>query len=203
MKKKFDPNKIPIWLRRTPEQQAGDRAYQDELRSAQGPGMRPNPTEQHLLRAAAVRRSAEAQLRQLRLDKNPDPVHVEAAEAQLAEALAMQGHYAEAAELHPEPEHAERYAAIAAAIDRPDDAPTCNCKVESANNEILGQPVIITGEHVSEMVFSPKHRRMMPLVACANCPGMNVKPAPEHLTNRLRQTEQSHREEKQRRQNGA
>lgn len=190
----WSQDKIPRWLRRTPEQQAADQKLQDDLRSAQGPGMRPNPTERHLLRAAAVRLSAEAQLQQLTLDPNPNPVHIEAAEAQLAEALAMEGRYTEAAELHPKQEHADRFAAIAQAIDRDDDEPTCQCKVKTGQNEVLGQPVIITGEHISEMVFSQKHQRMMPLLVCSHsgCGGMNVKPAPQHLIERIERVRQEH-----------
>jgi hypothetical protein len=188
----WDPNKIPIWLRRTPAQQAADRAYQDLLRSAQGPGMRPNPTEQRLLRAAAVKRSASAQLEELQRDRNPNPAHIETAQAQLADALAMEGQYAEAAALHPKPEHAARFRKIAHAIDRPDDEPTCHCTGEAQTDPGTGETHVITGEHISEMVFSPKHGRMMPLVACARCGGMNVKPAPQHLEERIRAVRQQH-----------
>lgn len=195
----FDPEKIPIWLRRTPAQQAADQKLQDELRAAQGPGARPNPTEQHLLRAAAVRRSAEAQLQQLSQDPDADPLHVQTARAQLAEALAMQGHFAEAAEIHPDEQHSKRYRRIIRAIDKDDNAPTCNCKV-TQENDANGKQVLVTGEHISEMVFSPKHNRMMPLLSCSRCGGMNVKPAPQHLIARIQRVRQEHNAAKGRKQ---
>nr|AUN37438.1 hypothetical protein [uncultured bacterium] len=86
----WTPDKIPIWLRRTPEQQEKDRAYQDQLRTAQGPGRRPSPTERHLLRASAVRISAEAHLTHLQSDPHAAPEHIRQAAGQLAEAMADQ-----------------------------------------------------------------------------------------------------------------
>lgn len=196
----FDSNNIPIWLRRTPEQQAADQKLQDDLRSAQGPGARPNPTEQHLLRAAAVRRSAEAQLQQLLQDPNADPIHIQTAEAQLAEALAMQGHFVDAAAIHPDEQHRKRYQRIIRAIDKDDNAPTCKCKATHEKDPTSGNQVLVTGEHISEMVFSPKHESLMPLLACSKCQGMNVKPAPQHLITRIQRVRQEHNAAKGRKQ---
>lgn len=181
----FDFNKIPIWLRRTPEQKAKDDALQETLRSAYGPGVHPNPTERHLMRAAAVARSAQAHLEHLRHRPNTHPEQVSAASAQLAEAWAMQGKYSEAADLHPSPDHAERFRAIAAAIERPDDDAGCNCKIERAQDPARGnKQMTISPSHISEIVFSPKHGKLMPLVVC-KCGDMNVKAAPAHLQARL------------------
>src|SRR5690349_13491537 len=131
----FDPDKIPKWLRRTPEQQAQDDAYQERLRTAKGPHARPTPTEAHLLRAAAVRLSAEAQLEHLINQPDPKAEHIETALAQLAEAVAMQGDFAAAAELHPVTEHAARYQAIAEAIERDDNEPPCDCPMDERHDE--------------------------------------------------------------------
>lgn len=194
-----DDSKIPVWLRRTPEQQQADQALQDQLRSAQGPGRRPNPTEAHLIRAAAVKRAAEAELHQLRVDENPDPRHIEGAEARLAEALAAEGRYAEAAELHPSEAHAERFQKIAEAIDRDDNAPRCECEVQQTIDPATGQPVVLTTEIISEMVFSPRQGKLLPLVKCVSCGLENVKPAPEHLQARLDAVRQQHTAEKEKR----
>jgi hypothetical protein len=188
----FDPEKIPTWLRRTPEQQAQDERYQEQLKQAAGPGRRPNPTEAHLLRAAAVRRSAEAQLNYLiRLD-NANPEHVTNAKAQLADALAAQGHFSDAAEIHPGPEHAAHYRALAEAIERPDDDPGCNCQTESRLDETQNRQVPLLNEIVSEFVFSPKHGKLMPVVKCTKCGDLNVKPAPERLARRLQRVQEEH-----------
>lgn len=199
MTKPFDASKIPIWLRRTPAQQEQDRALQDSLRSAQGPGRRPNPTEAHLIRAAAVKRAAEAELRQLRRDRSPDPRHLEGASARFAEALAAEGRYAEAAEIHPNAPHAERFQQIAEAIERDDDAPRCECEAKQERDPATGQTVVLASEIISEMVFSPKHNKLMPLVLCTACGDMNVKAAPAHLEERIRKVQEAHRAEQERR----
>jgi hypothetical protein len=184
---------LPIWLKRTPAQEAGDRALQDRLRQAAGPGVHPNPTERHLLRAAAVERSARAHLEHLRVRPHTDPAHVKNAEAQLAEAWASQGKYSEAAELHPSPAHAARFAAIAAAIERDDDAPGCGCPIEREKDPAQGgREVTIPPDNIDEIIYSPKHRKLMPLVVC-KCGDMNVKAAPAHLEERLNRALATHR----------
>jgi hypothetical protein len=188
----FDSSKIPAWLRRTPEQQEQDRALQEQLRTAQGPGRRPNPTEAHLIRAAAVKRAAEAELHQLRLDTHPDPRHLIGASARLAEALAMEGRFSEAAEIHPSAAHADRFQQIAEAIERDDADSPCDCEVKQATNPATGQPVALANEIISEMVFSPKHGKLMPLVVCTACGDMNVKPAPQHLLDRIQRVRREH-----------
>lgn len=191
----FDDSKIPIWLRRTPEQQAADRAYQDRLRSAQGPGRRPNPNERQLIQAAAVKRAASAELEHLRLDPEPDTFHIAHAEARMAEGFALEGNFAAAAELHPDTEHTARFEAIAAAVER-DDGERCDCPIETITDPATGQPVTITPDTIEEMVFSQKHGRLMPLVRCSRCGDLNVKQAPEHLERRISAVRQQHNEAK-------
>ncbi len=195
----FDASKIPIWLRRTPAQQADDRALQERLRTAQGPGRRQTPTEAHLIRAAAVKRAAEAELEQLNRDENPNPLHIENALKQLADAVAAEGNFIQASEMHPDPVQAERYQKIAEAIERDDGDPGCNCEAKQGNDPATGQNVVMTPEIISELVFSPKHDKLMPLVLCAACGDMNVKAAPAHLEERQRAIQEAHRAERERR----
>lgn len=189
----FDDSKIPIWLRRTPEQQAADQAYQEQLRSAQGPGRRPNPLERQLIQAAAIKRAAAAELEQLRIDPEPDSHHLAHAEARMAEALAMEGNFPAAAELHPDPEHTARFEAIAAAIER-DDNERCNCPIQTATDPVTGQPITIYPDVIEEMVLSPKHgNKLVPVVRCTACGDLNVKEtAPQHLIERLDAVRQQH-----------
>jgi hypothetical protein len=199
----FDPEKIPVWLRRTSEQQAQDVAYQKRLRQAQGPGRRPSRTEAHLLRAEAVRRSAEAQLEHLRRQPDPAPEHVATAAAQLAEALAAQGHFSDAATLHPQSEQAKRYQAIASAIERDDTEPPCPCPADNRTDEASGRPILLPTENITEMVFSLRHNRLMPVVQCLHCGDMNVKPAPAHLEERARRVHEEHQKAKGGHSNGS
>lgn len=195
----FDPNKIPVWLRRTPEQQAKDQAYQETLKQALGPGRRPNRTEAHLLRAAAIRTSAEAQLAHLETLPEADPAHVAGAKAQLAEALAMQGDFQTAAKLHPSPDHAAHFQKIAEAIDLDDDAPPCDCPIETHQIEGSARPLIVPSEIIREMVFSKKHNKLMPLVECVKCGHANVQPAPQELAKRMNSVQEAHRKAKEER----
>ena len=171
----WSPDKIPIWLRRTPEQQASDDALQLRLKTAYGPGSRPNPTERHLMRARAVELSARAQLNHLKDLPDADPKQVETASAQLAEARAAQGHYVEASKIHPSPEHAARFSAIAAAVLRPDDD-ACGCQDERAIHSVTGKQVVIPVENIDEMVFDPRYGKLLPLVVCRACGHANVTP---------------------------
>lgn len=97
----------------------------------------------------------------------------------------MQGKYADAAELHPSPAHAARFTMIAEAIDKDDDAPRCDCAIERvADPAQENKQVTITPENITEIVYSPKHRKLMPLIEC-KCGDANVKPAPPHLEERM------------------
>lgn len=179
----WSPDKIPKWLQRTPEQQAADDRLQQRLRQTYGPGLRLTPTERHLQRAVAVERSAVAQLNHLATDENADPKHIQGAAAQLADARAAQGHYAEAAAIHPDPQHAARFLAIHDAIERPDDD-TCDCQPETVRTPD-GKQVTIQNENIDEMIFSRKHgNRLVSLIQC-KCGNLNAKPAPPALQRRL------------------
>lgn len=183
----WDASKIPRWLRRTPEQQKADDALQARLRSAYGPGIRPTSTERHLMRARAVELSARAQLEHAQTDPHAKELHIVSARAQLAEARAAQGHFTEAAEIHPDERHCKRYTAIAAAVERPDDE-TCDCPAETrVPHPADGKTITIQNQNVDEIVFSRKHNRLMPLIACTDrdCGHMNVRPAPQALQRRL------------------
>lgn len=186
----FDPEKIPIWLRRTPEQQTEDAALQHRLRQAQGPGRRPNPIEARLLRADAIKRSTRAQLQHLYSQPEANPLHVRTAEAQMAEALAMEGNYQSAAVLHPDDEQSARFEAIAEAIERDDDG-RCNCPVTSAHDATSNRTITLPPDTIEEMVFSQKHKKIMPLVRCTRCGDLNVKTAPAQLDERIRRVHEN------------
>ena len=184
----WSPEQIPIWLRRTPEQLAQDRALQDRLRSARGPGRHPNPTERRLLRGQALERLATAALRHLILEaQNPKPEHIEHAKAQLADAWAMMGRYEDAAALQPDPVWKARYAAIATALEHPeehcDDALT-----ERVKDPISGRMLTIQNRNVDEIVISQQHgNKLMPLIRCTKCGRLTVAPAPPALAKRLKE----------------
>lgn len=178
----WDPEKIPVWLRRTPEQQAADQALQARLKQAYGPGVHPSPTERHLMRADMVERSAKAHLEHLSTVDAPDH-QLYTAKGQLAEAWAMKGQFREAAELHPSKEHSDHFNAIADAIER-DDSESCECIPETVRHPVDGKVITLDPTHIEQMVFSGKHRRLMPVVKCP-CGFRNVTHAPAHVQRRI------------------
>lgn len=187
----WDPSKIPVWLRRTPEQQAADDRLQNRLRQTYGPGLRLTPTERHLQRAVAVERSARAHLTHLVDAPGADPNHVRNAAAQLAEARAMQGHFNQASAIHPDERMAKRYAQIAEAIERPDDE-TCECEPERVTLPD-GKTAVIQNENIDEMVFSRQHGKLVGLHRC-KCGSLNAKPPGTVLQKRLDMANQKQRE---------
>lgn len=84
----------------------------------------------------------------------------------LAENLATIGRYDLAAGIAPDPEQQKEYAEVVRALVL-DDSYRCQCAPGK--------------KYVKKYVFSPKHQRMMPLVACAGCETMNVTTLPGDL----------------------
>ena len=175
-------SKLPVWLRRTPAQQAADKALQAQMRQVYG-RVHLSPTEKHLMRADMTERSARAQLEHLSSLDDPSEHQLNAAKGQLAEAWAMKGMYREAAELHPSQLHAERLLAIAEAIEQDDDE-TCACQPEKVMNPSTQRTTVLHNENVDEIVYSSKHGRLMPLIRC-RCGLLNVKHAPAELQRRI------------------
>lgn len=96
----------------------------------------------------------------------------ELAENQLADALAMQGKYAEAATTHHDKHARKQYRDIAAAIDKP-DGEICKCKPKK--HELNGVEIAVPTTHIARMVFSRKHGDVVGLEVCA-CGKMNARP---------------------------
>lgn len=96
----------------------------------------------------------------------------------LAENLAAQGRFGEAADVAAHEDQQREYLELAAAVQRPDDE-WCGpeCEAFFAND-----PTRLTREDIVAEVFSIKHGRVLPAVKCHYCHSLNVKPAPaEHL----------------------
>lgn len=156
--------KFPVWLRGTPEDQAAEAQRQAALRASFS---RAKLTEEeqligrgHLLEETArgnIEAAADnAEVRQL-------------AEAHLAEALAMQGRYHEAAEASPK--RRQEYEAIGAALEM-DDSEKCDC------------PDVATGltpRFERARIFSPIHGQVVSLVECQTCGHVNARPINSRL----------------------
>lgn len=92
----------------------------------------------------------------------------------LAEALAMQGKYAEAAAVAVSPAYKKDFQEMATAVDSADTDCTCDSHKETKD-------YLIPNQYVERYSYSQKHRRMMPFVRCTVCKTLNARPMPEHL----------------------
>jgi phage FluMu protein Com len=92
----------------------------------------------------------------------------------LAEALSMQGRFAEAAAVAANPVLREQYLERDAAVHSPDD--DCSCPTYREENGLH-----IPNQHVEANVVSLKHGDVMPAIRCRVCGKLNVRPLFQHL----------------------
>lgn len=96
----------------------------------------------------------------------------------IAEALALQGKYKEAAETAITPERKAEYNEIAAAVDADDADCACDNFTETKEHLLYNQYIEFTG-------YSKKHGRDMPFIRCRICGKLNAKPTPDFLAKQL------------------
>lgn len=184
---------FPVWLKGSEEEQKAEaerqaltlasftRAHQTEAEQLVGRGKLLEDTARGNLEAG----NGESQLVQ----------------SQLADALAMQGRYAEAAEAHPDPVRTEHFENIIAALEMPDDE-KCDCpdtrahvtqtagrdairklaKDETVNTATEGGTVInLTPRFERARIFSAIHNDVVSLVECRKCGHLNARPLRSRL----------------------
>jgi len=177
--------KLPAFLEMTAEQIATSKRIQEEVRQALHGRVQANQEEARLIRGIHAERAARATLRVLSIETRRKgrseaiKVHL----ARLADALADQGRYEEAAVTHPAKSRAKEYLAIHAAIERP-DSDICSCSPKEIRDPASGKTLRIPTHNKVEDVYSQKHKRMVPLVRCSSCPHLNAGILPESLKQR-------------------
>jgi hypothetical protein len=92
----------------------------------------------------------------------------------LAEALGMQGRFAEAAEIATDEAIKAAMAIKAEAIEKADI--DCACPTFTETNGYL-----IPNQHVIANGYSVKHGQVMPFIRCTICGDVNARPLPQHL----------------------
>lgn len=166
---------LPEFLQLTPEQQAESDRIQAEVRQALHGRVQANQKEARLVRGIHTENATRATLQalsiQTRRKGRSEAVNLQL--ARLADALADQGRYEEAATAHPAKKRAKEYLAIQAAIDRPDDD-VCNCPPTEVRDPATGKTLLIPAQNKIEEVYSKKHEAIVPLVVCSKCPWMNA-----------------------------
>jgi hypothetical protein len=147
---------------------AEDERAQELLRAS---FTRANLTEAERLvgRGALLEETAKGNLEAAR---GKDAAARELAENQLADAMAMQGKYEEAATTHHDRDMRKRYRDTAKAIEQPDEE-ECNCKPEKARlNDV---EIEVPPTNIKQMVYSRRHGDVVALEVC-DCGWANARP---------------------------
>jgi len=100
------------------------------------------------------------------------------AKDQLADALAMQGRFKEAAETHTDKHRRKYFREIVKALEMSDDA-KCNCKDEKA--KFGKDEIALTPRFERDRIFSPIHNEVVSLVECSKCGHKNARPLRSRL----------------------
>lgn len=164
----------PLWLTGTAEQQAAE-AQRQALALASHSRAKLSEAERMIGRGRLLEETAQTNLDQA---KGRDKAARLLVEAQLADAVAMQGRYAEAAKLHPDKHRRKHFRDLVRAIEKPDDE-KCTCKDKSIS--IDKQQVDLTPRFERERVFSPVHGEIVSVVECMKCKHKNARPLRSRL----------------------
>lgn len=98
-------------------------------------------------------------------------------ELQISECYATQGDYEAAFSWASDPARKAHYAAMDHAINRPDDEDCgAGCDAAFAVNTAL-----LTKETLAAWQFDPRFGQVRPVIRCATCGSLNVKPMPDAL----------------------
>lgn len=165
MPKEFN---FPVWLAGTPEEQAAEKTRQ-ELARASFTRARMTEAERLIGRGQLLEQAARANLHRA---KTP------LAASQLAEALAMQGRYVEAAEIHPDESRKAHFENMVRALEM-DDAEKCSC--EDNKTEMNGIELSLTPRFEAQKIFSPIHNDLVSVIVCSKCGHMNARKARSRL----------------------
>lgn len=168
--KTFD---FPVWLKGTPEQQAAESQRQDLLR-ASFTRARQTESERLIGRGALLEATARGNLEAAGGNEEARIL----AQSQMADAIAMQGRFSEAAGIHPDPVRQEHFQNIVAAIQMPDDE-KCDC--EDTKSQIGDSKIAITPRFERAVIYSPVHQGTVSLVECSVCHHMNARPLRSRL----------------------
>lgn len=154
--------RLPKWLERTPAEIAEEDNVQALRRASFG---RAHKTREEELvgRGALLEETARGNLA---------AGDGEGSRALLAEGLAMQGRYLEAAKHAPDKEMKAHYRAINAAIKMPDSR---KCRCPDLTGKVDGVDIALTPRFAAKEVFSQKHGKAVQLITCVSCGHVNAR----------------------------
>jgi hypothetical protein len=159
---------FPIWLKGSEEEQAAESERQALARAFHSRAKLSD----------AERMVGRGQLLETTARANIEAGGGELAMQQLADALAMQGRFVEAAETHPDPDRKLYFEKVVAALEMSDDE-KCPCKdtrVKFGEREAAVTPRFERGK-----IYSPIHNGIVSLVECSKCGHVNARPLRSRL----------------------
>lgn len=161
------------FLKRTKEQKEAEKKRQDELRKKFNSRIRLSPAEQERVRALILEPDLRKQLKET-VDKRTsqgrkDKTHLR---ARLADNLAKQGRFEEAADIHPDNTEAQFYAEVWKAVWRKTEI-LCQCSPEKVR--LQGKLLTIPNFQVLKEIYSVKEGRNVPLLKCTCCGFLNAR----------------------------
>lgn len=156
---------FPHWLVGTPEERAAEDERQ-RLTRASFTRARLTEAERLLGRGRLLEITARQNLARA-------GEHDQLPKSQLADALAMQGRYVEAAEIHPDETRKAYFEKLVQALEM-DDSEKCECPDDTT--EMNGVSLALTPRFEERKIFSPIHNDVVSLVRCATCGHLNARP---------------------------
>jgi hypothetical protein len=164
----------PLWLIGTPAQQAADAETQ---RLALAAHSRAKMSEEERLvgRGKLLEEAARLNLEQ---SVGRNAAARELAQNQLADALAMQGRFAEAAETHNDAARRKYFRNVVTALEMDDEA-KCNCADDHV--KFGDVEVAITPRFERGRIYSPIHQGTVSLIECKVCGHLNGRPPRSRL----------------------
>jgi hypothetical protein len=168
--KKFN---FPVWLKGSKEQRQAEAERQALALAIHGRG-HLSEAERLIGRGALLEQTARQNL-EASGKNNQARILLE---SQLADALAMQGKYVDAASIHPDPERKEYFESIVTALEM-DDEEKCDCPDTDA--KIGDVDIAVTPRFERAKIFSPIHRELVSLVECSKCGHLNARPLRSQL----------------------
>lgn len=159
---------FPVWLAGTVEEQAAERERQ---RLAMASFTRAHLTE-------AERLVGRGRLLEMTARHNLTNSDNALAVGQLADALAMQGRYVEAAEIHPDEARTAYFEKTVRALEM-DDEEKCNCPDDKT--KMNGVDLSLTPRFEESKIFSPLHNDVVSVIVCRKCGHTNARKAKSRL----------------------
>jgi hypothetical protein len=167
-------HQFPVWLRGTEAEQKAE-AERQALAMASHSRAKMSEAERLVGRGQLLEQTARANLL---LSKGRNKAARALAQQQLADALAMQGRFKEAATLHTDRHRRKHFRNLVKALEMPDGE---KCKCGDRKAEMNGQEIAVTPRYEMEKIFSPIHNDIVSVVRCSRCGHRNARPLRSRL----------------------